>query len=113
MLGFIHKRVLRKCHPLICQACPFAPSLDADYHSKALNPFTGGVSYQKRLHDRSIYAYILIYNRLPEVLVNLPSVSSFQAKLTHLAKERARLNQESWRRSFQDLTDLNAMFYRS
>ena len=98
---------------MLCQAFPFAdPGLIANYH-KALEPFAGEVSYQTRLYGRSVYAYVLMYNRLPEALITLPSVSAFQKMLTHLAKEKARLNQEDWRRSFQDLTAIDRMFYRS
>ena len=113
MLGFLHKRVLGCCHPLLCEAFPFPQGLEANYHSKALQPFAGEVSYQRRMYERSIYAYILMYNRLPQALVDLPSICAFQSKLTHLAKEKARLNQEDWRRSFQDLTEINAMFYNA
>ena len=111
MLGFLHKRVLQLCHPSICEAFPFAQGLDANYHSKALDPFSDEVRYQRRMYERSVYVYILMYNRLPQALVDLPSVSAFQSKLTHLAKEKARLNQEHWRCSFQDLTEIQAMFY--
>ena len=114
MLGFLHKIVLKDCHPMLCQAFPFADSgLIANYHSKALEPFAGEVSYQSRLYERSVYAYVLVYNRLPEALINLPSVSAFQRMLTHLAKEKARQNQEDWRRSFQDMIAIDRMFYRS
>ena len=113
MFGFLHKIVLKQCHPLLCQAFPFAEGLLANYHSKALHPFSEEVSYQSRLFERSVYAYVLMYNRLPEALINLPTVSAFQKMLTHLAKEKARLDQEDWRRSFQDLMALDRMFYRS
>jgi hypothetical protein len=111
MLGFLHKRVLKLCHPSICEAFPFAQGLDATYHTKALDPFSDEVRYQRRMYERSVYVYILMYNRLPQAIVDLPSVSAFQSKLTHLAKEKARLNQEDWRCSFQDLTEIQAMFY--
>ena len=113
MPGFLLKIVLKECHPLLCQAFPFAEGLMANYHTKALHPFSEEVSYQSRLFERSVYAYVLMYNRLPETLINLPSVSAFQKMLTHLAKEKARLDQADWRRSFQDLMAIDRMFYRS
>ena len=67
--------------------------------------------YKRRLFDRSLYAYILMYNRLPQALVDIPTVKDFQAKLTHLAKQRAMRDQEDWRSSFQHLSDLVRMFY--
>ena len=57
------------------------------------------------------YAYILMYNRLPQVIVDLPSVATFQAKLTHLSKQRAVVDAENWRLSFQSMADVADMFY--
>ena len=60
MLGFLHKRTLGLCHPSLRDLLPVAVGLDADYHSKALDPFSGEVIFQRRLYERSLYAYILI-----------------------------------------------------
>ena len=66
LLGFLHKRVLGACHPALVQALPFASGLIANFHDKALHPFSGEVLYQRRrLYDRSLYSYIHMYNRLP------------------------------------------------
>ena len=111
MLGFIQKRPLGICHPLLLQALPFAVGLDANYNTKALDPFSGGVHYHGRLYERSLYMYILIYNRLPQVLVDLPSVAVFHAKLTHLAKQKALVDPGNWRSSFQSTADVADMFY--
>ena len=111
MFGFLHKRVLGICHPLLVEAFPFAVGLDANYNSKALHPFTEEVNFHGRLFDRSLYAYILMYNRLPQAIVDLPPVATFQAKLTHLAKQRALVDEENWRRSFQSMADVADMFY--
>ena len=111
MFGFLHKRVLGRCHPLLVEALPFASGLDANYNSKALHPFSELVSYQGRLYERSLYVHILIYNRLPQVLVDLPSVAVFQAKLTHLAKHKALVHPDNWRSSFQSTADVADMFY--
>ena len=58
-----------------------------------------------------LFAYILIYSRLPQALVDMPSVKDFQSKLTALAKHRAQTDQESWRRSYQDCDEIAVMFY--
>ena len=111
MLGFLHKRVLGNCHPLLIESFPFAVGLDANYKSKALHPFTELVTYHSRLFfDRSIYSYILMYNRLPQDFVDLPSVSAFQAKLTHIARQRALNDAANWRQSFQSMADVAEMF---
>ena len=111
MLGFLHKRTLDLCHPCLRDALPVAVGLYADYHSKALDPFSGEVIFQRRLYERSLYAYILMYNRLPQATVDLPTVSTFQAQLTHLAKSRVTLDPENWRSSFQSLADVVRMLY--
>ena len=111
LLGLLHKRVLGKCHPGLCHILPFAQGLDADYHSKALHPFADKQDFQARLYRRSLFAYILVYNRLPQALVDMPSVKDFQSKLTALAKHRAQTDQESWRRSYQDCDEIAVMFY--
>jgi len=111
LLGFLHKRVLGQCHPLVCDALPFAAvELCSNYHNKALHPFTECVGCQGRLFNRSLYAYILIYNRLPQALVDRSSVKNFQAMLTHLAKMDAMMGVEQWRGSFQSLENLHEMF---
>ena len=66
------------CHPLELQALPSAEGLDAKYHTKASNPFAGEVNYHRRVYERSLYMYILIYNRLPHVLVDLPVLQRFK-----------------------------------
>ena len=111
LLGLLHKRMLGKCHPGLCHLLPFASGVDANYHSKALHPFADKQDYQARLYRRSLFAYILMYNRLPQALVDMPSVKSFQSKLTALAKHRAQTDLEGWRRSFQDCDEIVVMFY--
>ena len=107
-LGFLHKRCLGECHPLVCAALPFAADhgVIGNFHSKALYPFSDQVFYNRRLFDRSVYAYIHIYNRLPQVVVDASSVKEFRQKLPHLARLRAITDQGDWRSSFQDLGDL-------
>jgi hypothetical protein len=112
ILGFLHKRVLGKCHPGVAAILAFARSdVQADYHSKALHSYGDLVNFQVRLWQRSLYGYVHIYNRLPQALIDLPSVKNFQSKLTHLAKHRAQTDQEGWRRSFQDCDEIWEMFY--
>ena len=64
------------------------------------------------LYDNSIYMYILIYNRLPQEIVDAPSVTSFQGKLTQLAKLRAGRDEgHEWRSAFQSCQDVVNFFY--
>jgi len=56
--------------------------------------------------------YALIYNRLPQDLVDAESVAAFQGKLTQLAKMRAQLDDgQEWRQAFQSCGDVVAFFY--
>ena len=51
--------------------------------------------------------YVLIYNRLPQVLVDCETVSAFQGKLTQLAKVCAQRDDgNSWRSAFQSCADV-------
>ena len=110
--GIVAKNSLtRHGDPCLRDLLPGAVGLDADYHSKALDPFSGGVIFQRRLYERSLYACILMYNKLPQATVDLPTVSAFQAQLTHLAKNRVTLDPENWRSSFQSLADVVRMLY--
>lgn len=45
ILSFVHKRIAGIWHPLLVQALLFAEGLDANYHTKALHPFSGEVRY--------------------------------------------------------------------
>ena len=59
-----------------------------------------------------MYMYALIYNRLPQDLVDAASVKVFQSKLTQLAKMRAELDEgQEWRQSFQSCADVCSFFY--
>ena len=111
LLGFLHKRVLGQCHPALLTALPFAEGLLANFHTKALYPFCDLRQYNDRLFKRSLWSYVLLYNRLPQVLVDVASVKLFQSKLTALAKLRAQQNIRDWRKSFQDCDEINAMFH--
>jgi len=112
MLGFLHKRVLQECYPALCQPLPFAPpGLYTNHHSKVLDPCNEALVSNLRLYNRSLYAYVHIYNRLPQTLVDAPTVSSFQARLTHLAKQHAIHAHGDWRKSCQDCQEIVDMFY--
>ena len=75
LLGFLQKRVLGECHPALCHALPFGPpDIVARYHTKHLVTFSGLVVRHARIYERSLFAYIRVYNRLPQTLADSPSV---------------------------------------
>ena len=112
LMNFLQNTLCNNAHPALCHALPYVPAdLCSTYHSKALDPCRDVVMYHTRLYERSLYAYILAYNRLPQALVDAPTVSNFQARLTHLATQRASNANDSWRRCFQNCEQVHYMFY--
>ena len=111
ILGFIHKRVLGLCHPALCQALPFSGLTGSHCHSKALDAKMSGVIGHWNMYFRSLWSYILIYNRLPEGLIATQSVSTFQGKLTQLVKTLAESSDPNWREAFQSCED-NVRFFQ-
>ena len=85
----------------------------ARYHTKALDPQIDEVRYRDRMYQRSLYGHILMYNRLPQCVVDSPSVKTFQAKLTHIAKQQAMSDQSKWRRAYQSMADVNEICYNN
>ena len=99
------------CHPAMFAALPFYAGSCTNFHDKALHPFTEEVNCQQRLCNRSLYAYIHMYNRLPQAFVELKTATEFQRKLTHIAKDRAKNDCQQWRQSWQDLNHIVQMLY--
>ena len=52
-----------------------------------------------------------MHNRLPQDIVDLPPVSSFQKKLTRIVKDRAEQRHANWRYSFKNVKDVIDYFY--
>ena len=87
----------RRNHPALCQALPFGPvGIAAGYHPKPLEIFSGEIMCNDKMYERSLYAFTRIYNRLPQSLADMPSVSALQARLTHMAKEKVTQGHEDW-----------------
>ena len=109
MMGFVHKRVLGKCHPALCEFLEF--SQEQGMNTRNLVSHFDAVKGFARMYNNSLYMYILMYNRLPEEIVSLPSVPSFQTKLNKLAKSRADQGHENWRCAYQNCKDVVDYFY--
>ena len=92
MLGFIHKRVQGTCHPALVKDLPFVSDRSYTFHSKTLESHFNQVRAYRGLYNTSLWSYVLIYNRLPQGLIEQETVKSFQSKLTHIAKVRAQGN---------------------
>ena len=100
MLGFLHKCVLRAGHPSLSVLFPGAPF--TSYHSCEIESCVSEVSTQWRLFFKSLHGYVLMYNRLPQYIVDCTTVHDFQNKLTRHVKQRARNNDASWRDALRD-----------
>jgi len=111
MLGFIHKRVLEVCHPALIKDLAFESVQDSVFHNRTLVSHWSEVREHSRMYNNSLYPYILMYNRLPQEIVNSPSVSKFQSELTKLAKDRADQGHENWRCAYKDCKDVVDFFY--
>ena len=112
MLGFLHKRILGQCHPALMSLLPAREMSDYAFHTKQLESHFEEVRAHRNMYNSSLYMYILIYNRLPQELVDCESVKVFQGKLTQLAKLRAqRDGTDEWRQSFQSCHDVVNFFY--
>ena len=55
--------------------------------------------------------YVLVYNRLPQGLVDKKNVQAFQKGLNAVAKSRADAGQSTWREAFQSCMDVVNAFH--
>ena len=76
------------------------------WHSKQLDCRIAGVITQHNLYFRSLFGMAMVYNRLPEHIVNLPTVSAFQKALTQVAKARCANEDAGWRKSSHDSSEI-------
>ena len=111
MLGFLHKRVLNECHPALSEFLIPEPGHANRYHDSPLDPRWDDVRGHSKLYNTSLYMYILMYNRLPQEVIQNRTVSAFQSQLTRIAKERARGGDVAWRTSYQDCRSVVDFFY--
>ena len=99
LLGFLHKRILNECHPGVIALLPMATH-DSHYHSKQIDSQLEKCIARHVLWNRSLFGMIHVYNRLPQEVVDLPSVSVFQTELTRMARTRCWRGDANWKRAF-------------
>ena len=91
-------------YPIFQELLPFHVdrfgSLRQNEHSKQLYCHSLEVHGQYMLHRRSIFGMVPIYNRLPQSVVDCPSVSAFQSQLTKMATEKCKNDDQTWRSLF-------------
>ena len=114
ILGFIHQCTLQECHPTLPRLLPMpvqTKTIATYLHTMQVDPQLSRVSSRSALYFRSLYHFVLIYNRLPQELVNLDSVSAFQSQLTKFAKLRADRGETTWRNAYEDCGDVMRFFH--
>ena len=103
VLGLLHKRVLGLCHRSFESLLPWYSQRLGERavgHNKQLYGHWLEVKEHRALFSRSIFSMIDIYNNLPQSVVDAPSVSSFQSRLTEIAKKRCKNLDSMWHLSF-------------
>ena len=103
ILGFIHKRVLEKCHQKIYDFLPMREADQWDKHSKPIDVNLNEIIARQNMFHRSIFGSVLIYNRLSQNIIDEKSVATFQSKLTLIAKARCAAGDPTWKMSFHNL----------
>ena len=99
LLGFLHKRILNLAHPKIAELLPLHNEVftfASPGHNKKLHNHCEKVAFQRELFNRSIFALVNTYNALPQHVVDLSNVASFQAALTHTVKLRCQQHRANW-----------------
>ena len=81
------------------------------WHDKQLEAYYNTVCSDARLCPRSIVHYVLIYNRLPQWLVDKKNVQAFQKGLNAVAKISVEVGTSTWREAFQSCMDVVNTFH--
>ena len=88
LLGFVHKATLEKCHPGIQKLLTLREPNAYDYHNKPIKNYLDNVICHHGIFFRSIFGTALLYNRLSQSIVNEPTITKFQARLTTITRLR-------------------------
>ena len=91
MLGFLHKRVLGHSHDAIKQLFPMGRHVQP-WHDKQIDNHMYEVTNRQALFHRSAFGAVCTYNRLPQEVVDVDSVSGLQAALIRMAREFCTFN---------------------
>ena len=125
MLGVLHKIVLGQAPAPLAALFPFLGEVFEPVdrqrlrnwrprHGKQLSTEADFASSD--VMQRSLFGVVLLYNRLPQSVVDAPSVRVFQARLQGGLKEYARSGIDRWQRLFSTewrlmpLARLHALF---
>ena len=105
MLGFLHKRVLNQCHVGLTTLLPMATRATR-WHDKQIDCQLDKCIARHVLWCRSLFGMVGTYNRLPQWVVDMPTVSAFQAQLTQMARSRCLRGNATWKKSFHGCSEM-------
>ena len=104
ILGLLHKRVLGLSHPIFQELLPFFGDVFGyqieGRHGRQLYGQFLEVSFQYDIFQRSIFAMCSVYNNLSQDVVDEPTVSLFQSRLTRILKDECMKGNPQWRNKF-------------
>jgi len=96
MLAVLHKRVLGIGHLGFARLFPFSDFMHPRGHDKQLTfPHHHVVHFQQCLWHRSLFALVIVYNRLPQIVVDSKSIKDFQRALTDILRHRCSANPDN------------------
>ena len=55
-----------------------------------------------QLYFRSLFSKVIAYNRLPQRIVDSPSVKAFQSELTRVARHYCKGGSQIWQNAFRN-----------
>ena len=103
MLGFLHRVRLKIAPRHLMRLFPFDHT---DYRRSARiarHPYQFAYRYggaRLRAYRRSVFGLVHVYNKLPEWVVRMQTVSSFQTALQGLLEEGARNGVYDWQHMY-------------
>ena len=101
ILGFLQKRVLNLCHPGIYRFLPMSHSTSQN-HNKQISYHLDQCICRHQLYFRSLFSKVIEYNRLPQRIVDSPSVKAFQSELTRVARHYCKGGSRIWQNAFRN-----------
>ena len=109
MLGFLYKVAHKQTHPAFSTLFPFAPARDG-YHDKQLVNHVSSIVARLQLWRRSIFSLVSVFNCLPQHVVDLEDVSTFQTWLSDWTKLQCNNGNANWYKLFDSFFPIRANF---
>ena len=92
--------MLGLCHPEIVSLLPFIDAHET-WHTKQLYGHMDKCVTRWPLFMKSLFGMVQVYNRLPQMFIDIDNVSLFQRELTSVARAYCRNGNDRWKSLFQ------------